>query len=915
LEIAAKTLNLPYTPVQLRASMVNSPVGLEAFAVHDEDFLGDAAPFDHAQVPTIAIQSAPAQALPDMRRLGAVAPDATAASLNLDTYENTYQLLCVYALYLDSNLGRTVPQLAAFAGKLMDLSGLYRAEPRDIRLTVNGYNTSGELNRYELTLQQGGQTALAEALTAAPERGSLQIGLDLAMGVQLIALQRTATGQRIFAVAARDPRNSGQALSSGLNTHHSGTGAQSATSVRDYRFTVVDLTIDNKGVGDGRFVSSAKLKFNKEHQLEIEDYQTEPGRISSVHIEPAAPKALPGTMVASSSAPAAAVPPASTPASGTSAAAAEGQPKSPPAAQAAPPPSPAPENGLPTFRAQGRLVEVDVTVRDSHGAPVTGLTATDFTVLEDGKPQTVRVFEAHSGKPPAPASPPSLPPNTYTNRVATKGEESLNVFMFDLLNTSTQDQAYARKEMLKVLKGLPGGRQISVFILSAKLDLVQGFSDKSDVLVAAVDKIMRERSTLLTTEAERQSTLGFTEEIGRIAAPTISAPGAPSSVTLPTGGGDMDLGHVQRRELSENQLQSNRTALRLSMTLEALAGISRAVAGYPGRKNLIWLAGGFPVRLRPDTGLIMNPNQGVSTAAMSLWNDNPDFQAAIRSTTSLLAAARVAVYPIDVRGVQTAGVDIGVSTAESVSFASTDNPTAYSQNLNNQSESRYQDRSGMEDVAQQTGGEVFAGNDLGKVITRSMDDGSTYYTLAYVPASDVSEDVFRKIEVKLARKDVSLAYRRGYYPVGKKTGLAALKVHPLVSAMQPGMPQSTLLTLVAEVVPPAAPDAPVKINYTIDAAGLEFTDMPSQAKRATLDYMAVAFNSKGEPVAQASNTADANLPLADFNTAQKSGLRLSQELKLPPGSYTVKIGVMDHATQKTGTLEVPVTVKSEVAQK
>lgn len=47
---------------------------------------------------------------------------------------------------------------------------------------------------------------------------------------------------------------------------------------------------------------------------------------------------------------------------------------------------------VPVFRTGVDLVHVGVTVTDRKGAPISDLTAADFTVLEDGKPQTVRYF-------------------------------------------------------------------------------------------------------------------------------------------------------------------------------------------------------------------------------------------------------------------------------------------------------------------------------------------------------------------------------------------------------------------------------------------------------------------------------------------------------------------------------------------
>ena len=46
----------------------------------------------------------------------------------------------------------------------------------------------------------------------------------------------------------------------------------------------------------------------------------------------------------------------------------------------------------PVFRAVREMVLVDVVVRDRNGAVVKGLTANDFEVLEDGRPQQVLQF-------------------------------------------------------------------------------------------------------------------------------------------------------------------------------------------------------------------------------------------------------------------------------------------------------------------------------------------------------------------------------------------------------------------------------------------------------------------------------------------------------------------------------------------
>jgi hypothetical protein len=60
---------------------------------------------------------------------------------------------------------------------------------------------------------------------------------------------------------------------------------------------------------------------------------------------------------------------------------------------------------------------------------------------------------------------------------------------------------------------------------------------------------------------------------------------------------------------------------------------------------------------------------------------------------------------------------------------------------------------------------------------------------------------------------------------------------------------------------------------------------------------------------------DATLPMSDYDSALRNGLVVPQELELPPGQYDLRVGVMDHGSQKIGTLDAPLTVTAVAAAK
>jgi VWFA-related protein len=141
------------------------------------------------------------------------------------------------------------------------------------------------------------------------------------------------------------------------------------------------------------------------------------------------------------------------------------------------------------FHSNVRRVILDVVVTDSNDQPIRGLSRDDFLIKEDGKPQRVLSFDAHdfSEVPkPLPALP-SLPSNTWVNVPAVPEKGPLYVLLYDMVNMDVDDQATARKQLLKFISDKPPGARFAIYVLSDGLRLVQGFTADQNQLFAAMD--------------------------------------------------------------------------------------------------------------------------------------------------------------------------------------------------------------------------------------------------------------------------------------------------------------------------------------------------------------------------------------------------------------------------------------------
>ncbi len=327
---------------------------------------------------------------------------------------------------------------------------------------------------------------------------------------------------------------------------------------------------------------------------------------------------------------------------------AAGQQNSQPAAESQPSSDVAPQPSQPTsqptsqsidqseevLRVTSRMVLVDAVVTDNSGKPISGLKADDFKIRENGNRQTIRAFGARSPEllrqQAGTSSPHALAPGMFTNIPDFRPEYGpLTILLIDSLNTPNFDQPYMRDALIKYLQGMGTQQNVAVFSLGIRLGLVQNLNADPQILQEALKRIASRPSLKKRKPNASASPEDSTESRARLLAADL-----------------LGVGTVYDKERQISMMQSSvleffpdqavvQTDARVRLTLDALQKISRHVAGYRGRKNLIWLSAAFPLSIDPmSAGLA----------------DARDYQREVQETANLLTNNEVAVYPVDVRG-------------------------------------------------------------------------------------------------------------------------------------------------------------------------------------------------------------------------------------------------------------------------
>ena len=576
-----------------------------------------------------------------------------------------------------------------------------------------------------------------------------------------------------------------------------------------------------------------------------------------------------------------------------------------------------------TIQANTNLVVVDVEVTDAHDNAVHKLSKSDFGVLESGHPQTIKSFEEHSSLEAAAPLPvlPKLPPGTFTNVTSAPASGALNVVLLDALNTPMTAQATVRDQMLKFLKEERPGTRIAVFGLTSKLLLLQGFTTDPELLRTVLNgKKGLPKGSPVMYDALNGDNPGADDPLVEIIEDGMGNDPSASFI----------LANIQQFEAESAAFQLQ---LRTRLTLDALNMLGRYLGNLPGRKNLIWFSGSFPLNILPNPD-IENPFAVVASSEQEF-----------RETTTLLSRAQVAVYPIDARGITTEPM----LDVENSGSKYTKSPTAFGKDLQTFSQNNADEHGTMEEMARATGGHAYVNtNGLKEAVEKAIENGSNYYTLTYSPTDQKWNGEFRKIQIKVAQSGLNLSYRRGYYAIDpnipnapnaqsrKGEPAAAAAAQPVAfsamrEAMMRGAPDPTQITFAVNLRPAsAAPEPDVAPGNRVAAKskgpykryaaqfGISARDItcplnPDGTYSCNLDAMIFVYDADGAVFNSVAGGIRAVIPASTYAPFLQNGIHFRQDVSVPiKGEYFLRIGIHDDASNKVGAVELPVAAVSNL---
>ena len=312
--------------------------------------------------------------------------------------------------------------------------------------------------------------------------------------------------------------------------------------------------------------------------------------------------------------------------------------------------------------------------------------------------------------------------------------------------------------------------------------------------------------------------------------------------------------------------------------LQALRSIADKLATIDEKKSLIYFSSGM------DRTGIENQSQ-------------------LRSATNAAVRANMAIYTMDIRGLQAlvpGGEAQNASLRGTSPYSGKSVASAFDSNATTQET--------LVTLAGDTGGRAFLdSNDFGQVFTGVQQDTSLYYLLGYHSTNPARDGRFRRITVRVNRPGVKLDFRRGYYaPADFQHSTRDDRERQLDEELASDLPTTDLpVYLSAAYFRIADRKFYVPVSLVVPGSQIPFTHNNDQ-DRATLDVLGIVTDPEKRPVGQIRDTV--KLALNTSQLVQRKNVQYNSGFVLPPGTYHLKFVVRENQSGRLGSFETDLTV-------
>jgi VWFA-related protein len=509
-----------------------------------------------------------------------------------------------------------------------------------------------------------------------------------------------------------------------------------------------------------------------------------------------------------------------------------------------------------TLSVRSQIVIETVVVRDKKGNTIDGLTAKDFTITEDGVPQTIRFCELQS-----------MPSTLSDVPLTPSGPEDIKIYnrlaRTQITPESPGDVRYKDHRLMALYFDMSAMRPADQLrALAAAEKFIRTQMTTSD-LVSIMRYSGGSVDVLQDFTADRNRLLSILETL-------VVGEGQGSAESVDDAS-SADTGAAFGQDDSEfNIFNTDRQ-------LSALQTAARMLGQLNEKKSLIYFA----------SGLRLN---GV------------DNEAQLQATVDAAIRAGVSFWPIDARGL-VAQAPLGDATQGSPGNAGMYSGGAAMATTSNLQQS--QDT--LFSLAGDTGGKALLDyNDLTKGIVQAQQSITNYYILEYYPTNTALNGKFRHVKVSVNPElSAKLDFRQGYFAGKEFSKFTTVdKERQLEDALMLGDP-ITDLTIAIEINYFQLNRAEYFVPIVVKIPGREL----ALAKHGGADHTLIDFVGEIKDIyggTTVTNVRDnVNIKLTDATAAElaKQPIEYEAGFTLLPGKYMIKFLARDDETGRIGTYQ------------